>query len=68
MYFLLCVGGALTHFHGDEDRSDGQQQPVELSDEELEDLINQILKDDDLNNDGYIDYYEFSHAQKDTAI
>ena len=60
-----CVGGALTHFHEDEDQSDGKRQAIEVTDEELEELINQILSDDDMNNDGYIDYYEFSQSQKD---
>ena len=70
---LLCsvlnVAGALTHFHEDEENQpDGKPEAVELSDEELEELINQILSDDDMNNDGYIDYYEFSQSQKDSNL
>ena len=38
---------------------------AEFTDEELEELINQTLSDNDMNNDGCIDYYEFSQSQKD---
>ena len=66
---MLNVAGALTHFHEDgENQPDGKPEAVELTDEELEELINQILSDDDMNNDGYIDYYEFSQSQKDPNL
>jgi len=50
---------AITHWHGDE-----KVAPPKLSEKELEDMIDQILKDDDFNNDGYIDYSEFLKAQQ----
>ena len=40
-------------------------QSIEISDDELKNLIDSILRDDDLNDDGYIDYYEFVQAQRD---
>ena len=39
-------------------------QSIDISDEELSNLIDSILRDDDLNVDGYIDYYEFVQAQR----
>ena len=67
-YCPCFVAGALTHYHADEEQPDGSREAVELTDEELEELINQILSDDDMNNDGYIDYYEFSLSQKDPNL
>lgn len=67
---LLCYsfcfylpGAAMTHYHEGEEGEQKRMQ-VDISDEELENLIVQILKDDDLNDDGYVDYYEFVTAQK----
>ncbi|KAK7595495.1 hypothetical protein V9T40_013320 [Parthenolecanium corni] len=47
----------------------GGQAPVPklFSDEELVNLIDPILKMDDSNNDGYIDYTEFVRAQQKAA-
>ena len=39
-------------------------QNIDISDDELSNLVDSILDDDDLNNDGYIDYYEFVQAQR----
>lgn len=44
--------------------SDEKLAPPKLQEQELEDMIDQILKDDDFNNDGYIDYSEFLKAQQ----
>ena len=35
-----------------------------MDDEELARIVEQIMEDDDLNDDGYVDYYEFLQAQK----
>ena len=53
----------MTHYHDGEEGHETKKK-VEISDEELENLIDQILKDDDINNDGYVDYFEFVQAQK----
>lgn len=42
-------------------------QPKLFGDEELIQLIDPILKMDDTNQDGYIDYAEFVRAQQKTA-
>lgn len=42
-------------------------QPKLFGDEELVQLIDPILKMDDANQDGYIDYAEFIRAQQKTA-
>lgn len=38
----------------------GDDQP--MKEEDLIGLIDDVLKDDDLNNDGYIDYAEFAKS------
>lgn len=42
-------------------------QPKLFADEELMQLIDPILKMDDRNQDGYIDYTEFIQAQQKSA-
>ncbi|XP_072436764.1 multiple coagulation factor deficiency protein 2 isoform X1 [Chiloscyllium punctatum] len=49
---------AITHVHKEE--SGGQGQP--MSEEEIVSLIDDVLRDDDKNNDGYIDYAEFAKS------
>lgn len=53
---------ALTHVH-DEPKEGNLDLPTD--DLELATLIKQILKEDDLNDDGFIDYYEFMVAQQE---
>lgn len=38
-------------------------QSIDITDEEIGNLVDSILNDDDLNSDGFIDYYEFVEAQ-----
>lgn len=59
----LELGAAMTHFH--EGNEEGKSQDVPMNDLELSKLVNQILKEDDLNDDGFVDYFEFIQAQKD---
>lgn len=40
-----------------------QNAPPKLSDVELEGIIDNILRDDDYNKDGFIDYAEFIKSQ-----
>ena len=60
------LGIAMTHFH--EESSDGDEGKTQTSysvtDDELGSLIEMILKEDDLNDDGYVDYYEFVQASR----
>ena len=35
-----------------------------MSEQQMEEMIDGILKDDDFNRDGYIDYSEFIRAQQ----
>lgn len=60
------LGIAMTHFH--EESEDGeakvQSSSHAMSDEELQNLIELILEEDDLNDDGYVDYFEFSKASQ----
>ncbi len=64
----LELGAAMTHFHHDDaDAANTEKvaKPLPIGETELANLVNQILKDDDLNDDGYVDYYEFMKAQKE---
>lgn len=63
----LELAAAMTHFN-DEHTGSGEttnEPGVSLADHELATLVNQLLKADDLNDDGFIDYYEFVQAQRD---
>lgn len=35
-----------------------------MSDTEISDIVDMVLKEDDLNNDGYVEYSEFATAQR----
>ena len=56
----------MTHYHegGEAEGTPSRKRKVDIGDEELKNLIQQILKDDDLNDDGYVDYYEFVKSQR----
>lgn len=41
---------------------EGEEQEPPMSEEELINLIDGVLRDDDKNNDGYIDYAEFAKS------
>ncbi|XP_065919885.1 multiple coagulation factor deficiency protein 2 homolog [Dysidea avara] len=57
----LELAAAMTHFHNE----DGSKSKAPtLSDEQLAQIVDQVLNDDDINNDGYVHYYEFARAQK----
>ncbi|KAK3605502.1 hypothetical protein CHS0354_004053 [Potamilus streckersoni] len=60
---------AITHFHSEEDeKKEGDQSNKEnvkvITDEEITNIVDLVLKEDDLNNDGYIEYVEFIAAQR----
>ena len=52
---------AMTHYH-DEEAEEGKNH--HYTDDEMGNMIDQILEEDDLNKDGYIDYPEFVASQK----
>ncbi|XP_023387050.1 multiple coagulation factor deficiency protein 2 isoform X1 [Pteropus vampyrus] len=54
----LELSTAITHVHKEE----GNEQAPPMSEEELINLIDGVLRDDDKNNDGYIDYAEFAKS------
>ena len=39
-------------------------QAIDIDEDELSRLVEQILGEDDLNDDGFVDYYEFVQAQR----
>uniref|UniRef100_A0A915EWK3 EF-hand domain-containing protein n=1 Tax=Ditylenchus dipsaci TaxID=166011 RepID=A0A915EWK3_9BILA len=58
---------AITHFHEENPgpQHKGSSVPPPLPNEaELEQMIDSILREDDFNGDGFIDYGEFLRAQK----
>ncbi|XP_020496954.1 multiple coagulation factor deficiency protein 2 [Labrus bergylta] len=54
----LELATAITHVHKEERGEDSQP----MKEEDLISLIDDVLKDDDKNNDGYIDYAEFAKS------
>ncbi len=64
----LELGAAMTHVHDNSEHSGeggrGTARGVSIPDDELASLIQQILKEDDLNEDGFIDYFEFINTQR----
>jgi Ca2+-binding EF-hand superfamily protein len=58
---------AITHFHQENptnQHKDNNLPPPLPSEIELEQMIDSILREDDFNSDGFIDYGEFLRAQK----
>ncbi len=63
------LGIAMTHFHednpeGEEGEEGNSPSSYSMSDDELSKLIELIMEEDDLNDDGYVDYYEFVQASR----
>lgn len=54
----LELSTAITHVHKEE----GNAQAPPMKEDELINLIDGVLRDDDKNNDGYIDYAEFAKS------
>ncbi|XP_016134110.1 multiple coagulation factor deficiency protein 2 homolog [Sinocyclocheilus rhinocerous] len=54
----LELATAITHVHREEGGDDSQP----MKEEDLINLIDDVLRDDDKNNDGYIDYAEFARS------
>ncbi|XP_052766089.1 multiple coagulation factor deficiency protein 2 homolog isoform X3 [Mya arenaria] len=55
---------AITHFHEEEGDEEKVANSKVFSDEEIANIVDMVLKEDDLNNDGYIEYVEFVTAQR----
>ncbi|KAL6101571.1 mcfd2 [Pungitius sinensis] len=54
----LELATAITHVHKEE----GGENSQPMKEEDLISLIDDVLRDDDKNNDGYIDYAEFAKS------
>ncbi|XP_029608954.1 multiple coagulation factor deficiency protein 2 [Salmo trutta] len=54
----LELATAITHVHKEEKGEDSQP----MKEEDLTSLIDDVLRDNDKNNDGYIDYAEFARS------
>ncbi|XP_052007013.1 multiple coagulation factor deficiency protein 2 homolog [Xyrauchen texanus] len=54
----LELATAITHVH----REEGGDSSQPMKEEDLINLIDDVLRDDDKNNDGYIDYAEFARS------
>merc|ERR1712141_687568 len=60
---------AMTHYErmDIEDRGGDPTGYVRFSEEQFLDMVNGILKSQDKNEDGYVDYFEFSKSQAERA-
>ncbi|EHB16155.1 Multiple coagulation factor deficiency protein 2-like protein [Heterocephalus glaber] len=54
----LELSTAITHVH----KEDGSEQAPLMSEDELISIIDGVLRDDDKNNDGHMDYVEFAKS------
>ncbi|XP_054840066.1 multiple coagulation factor deficiency protein 2 isoform X2 [Eublepharis macularius] len=54
----LELATAISHVH----KEDGSEHTQTMKEEDLVSLIDDVLRDDDKNNDGYIDYAEFARS------
>ncbi|XP_064603737.1 multiple coagulation factor deficiency protein 2 homolog [Liolophura sinensis] len=55
---------AITHFHADDEDPNVVHQVKPFTDADITGIVDVILKDDDLNDDGLIEYVEFVTAQE----
>ncbi|XP_053568218.1 multiple coagulation factor deficiency protein 2 isoform X2 [Bombina bombina] len=55
----LEIASAISHVH----KQEGHEEPQVLK-EEVITLIDEILRDDDKNDDGFIDYAEFAKSMQ----
>lgn len=58
------LANAMAHYHDE----DAGEKPEDYTESELASMVDQILDEDDLNKDGYIDYPEFIASQKREEI
>lgn len=69
------IGKALTHFHDEVDEAasdhgpDSDQQGTKppakvFSDEEISNIVDVVIRDNDEDNDGYVEYFEFKRKQE----
>ncbi|XP_063299992.1 multiple coagulation factor deficiency protein 2 [Pelobates fuscus] len=56
----LELATAISHVH----KEGGDEHTQSIKEEELIKLIDEVLRDDDKNNDGYIDYAEFAKSME----
>ena len=55
-------------FNDNEGSHDDSEEPKrDMSDEDLDHLLKQILAMSDINDDGYVDFFEFVESQKKYA-
>lgn len=54
------LANAMSHYHDEETG----EKAEDYTEEELSGMVDQILEEDDLNHDGFIDYPEFIESQK----
>ncbi|KAG8584191.1 hypothetical protein GDO81_008725 [Engystomops pustulosus] len=55
----LELATAISHVH-----KEGGNEHTQTSEQELMNMIDEVLREDDTNNDGYIDYAEFAKSMQ----
>ncbi|XP_036363072.1 PH domain-containing protein DDB_G0275795 isoform X2 [Octopus sinensis] len=58
------ITSAITHFQREDHQDANAAAARTMSDTEISDIVDMVLKEDDLNNDGYVEYSEFATAQR----
>jgi len=65
---FLQIWKLVTHSDGESHEGHDHEPPQIFEDEQLAFLVDPVLKTEDVNNDGFIDYAEFIAAQIKTKI
>ncbi len=62
----LELYAAIAHYseHHEEGETEGSDGHSTLEHEQITGLVDAVLKQDDINEDGFLDYYEFVQAQQ----
>lgn len=61
----LELYAAIAHFeHEGKPEEQDNPESIQLDESQLQHLVDTILEQDDANDDGFVDYYEFVQAQR----
>lgn len=62
-YYLL-ISTYQIYFTEEGEAEENKTPPKVYTDDELINIVDMVMKEDDLNDDGYIEYFEFVKAQR----
>lgn len=63
----LELYAAIAHYaehHAEEEEAESEKQLPSMEHEQISKLVDVVLEQDDMNDDGFVDYFEFVQAQE----